>query len=260
MSKKLFREKTNPPFRGTVAFYSSTVYVPVYGKTNFLVGGQGTPGNPNTGGNYANTNPPTGDNASYNPTTGGNYAGSNPATIMYGFFQQTTDADTYNATAPNVPAPYSDIAPNTTFYMNFNRTANSNYAVGTYVSVNPVTDNSLPAGYNSIFNGSNVDYNYYQTAYFSFYENSSTPGNSNYNPTVPGNVYYNPPVPGNANYNPTVPGNPGATNNVLGVTFPGGAGGSPAPIIAPTSVILSYTPSGVTLSVPTGGYIDITNQ
>lgn len=259
MTKKLFREKTNPPFRGMVAFYSSTVYVPVYGKTNFLVGGQGTPGNPNTGGNYANTNPPTGGNVSYNPPTGGNYSGSNPPTILYGFFQQTTDLDNYNGPAPAEPPSYSSNTPNTNYYLNFSTTSNTTYVVGTYVSINPVTSNSLPSGYYFSTYNTNPSGNQYGTAYYSYYANSTTPGNPNYNPIVPGNSYYNPTVPGNANYNPVVPGNPGPSANVLGVPFPGGAGATPAPIVAPTPITLSYTPSGVTLTVPTGGYVDITN-
>jgi hypothetical protein len=103
------------------------------------------------------------------------------------------------------------------------------------------------------------------------YYNPTVPGNDvytpYYNPTVPGNdnytPYYNPTVPGNDNYtpyyNPTVPGNSGAPANIAGVTFPGGAADSVAPTVPPTATTLSYSPSGFSVTVPSGGYVNLDN-
>lgn len=84
---------------------------------------------------------------------------------------------------------------------------------------------------------------------------STNPGHTN--PTSPGN-------PGNA-------GNPGSNATIEGVYFPGGAGGnagpasspggagSTAPTVSPTTVAVQYTTAGISVTVPSGGYLDFTN-
>ena len=103
-----------------------------------------------------------------------------------------------------------------------------------------------PTYYNSVVPG-NAVYNAY------------TPGNANYNPVTPGNANYNPNVPGNANYNSGIPGNASPASDVLGVTLPGGAAGTPAPVIGYVTVPISYSSSGVPIMVPPGGYVKIKN-
>ena len=76
---------------------------------------------------------------------------------------------------------------------------------------------------------------------------------------VPGNANYNPVVPGTSNYNTVVPGNAGASNSVLGVSLPGGAVGSAAPVIGYVPVSIDYTAAGISITCPTGGYVKIQN-
>jgi hypothetical protein len=263
ISKYLLREKTLPRTRGTQTFYASTTYVPVYGKTNFKIGGKGSPGNAPTGGNYAGTNPPTGGNVSYNPPTGGNYAGSNPTYYRWNEYLVAYSTANYAPGSPAPqPAPYTsyqamDVSNAYYWYTVANFSFNSNF-LSDYVTLYAVNGygTSTPSPHNTYTSDANTTYysidNYSQTG--------TTPGNAYYNPTTPGNAYYNPTTPGNAYYNPVTPGNSGPTYTVLGVTFPGGPAGSVAPYVNPTPVSLSYTPAGVSISVYSGGYIEITNN
>lgn len=81
-------------------------------------------------------------------------------------------------------------------------------------------------------------------------------------------------VPGNDVY---TTGPTGPSSNILGVTFPGGAGGpggnypdypantewvasgSLAPVVPTTTTTISYTGSPISITVPSGGYITIDN-
>lgn len=67
-------------------------------------------------------------------------------------------------------------------------------------------------------------------------------------PTIPGEPFFT-----------FEPGNPGAPVNVLGVTLPGGGVDLPAPVIGFTVISIPYTASGVAVSVPPGGYVQIRN-
>lgn len=264
INKLLGREKTNPKTRGTYSAYVSGTYLLPYGKTTFKISGVGTPGNAPTGGNATGSyNPSTGGNTSYNPSTGGNYAGTNPPYIIFGAFEQDVTTTTYTGPVPTpIPTPYnlngtfSNNVPNQV--RNYSATTNVLYAVQTIIFYNQ-TGSSLPAGY-YISNYNATAPSVYETFYVTYYANSTTPGTANYNPVVPGNAYTNPVIPGNATYNPVVPGNAGPTNTVLGVTFPGGAVNSPAPTVTPTYVNIQYTPAGTTVTVPTGGRVDIINS
>jgi hypothetical protein len=144
----------------------------------------------------------------------------------------------------------------------------------------PGTDNYNPA------TPGNPNYNYFPgTDNY----NPATPGTANYNPWTPTttnpyypasggtlNPYYpaysnsNPNTPAfytsNANYNSfvaaftyttTVPGNAASSTNVLGVSLPGGAADSAAPVIGPTTISIDYTNAGTPISVPPGGYVTI---
>ncbi len=259
ISKILRRELTNPKTRGTTTFYASSVYVPVYGKTTFKIGGRGIPGNPATGGTPLGSNPPTGGNASYNPPTGGNYAGSNPNTVIYNMY--VTGNNYKSAGQPNnISPPYTEFSNNLPTFQNkptytqFNHNAYNAYTQ--YYAVGLTKSGNMP-NYYTTFAGNNANDAYYYVEGYS--QNSIIGGNFNYNPTVPGNVFYNPTTPGNPTYNPTVPGNAGANSSVLGVPFPGGAGGALAPVVMPTPVTMIYTPTGVSIDVPAGGYVDIVN-
>ena len=77
--------------------------------------------------------------------------------------------------------------------------------------------------------------------------------------------------------NPNTPGNAGTQGatgtaaNIGGVAFPGGTGGaggnagspgsagSTAPLVSPTTTTIEYTSAGFTVTVPSGGYVDIAN-
>jgi hypothetical protein len=287
-------EPTNVNTSSTTTFNAPGVYSPPYGKTDYLLQGQGEPGNPNIPGNYAGTNPPTGSNPAYNPPTPGNYAGTNPGS-----------GGNYAGTNPPVPGNYAGINPSTPG--NTNPTTPGNYAgtnpatpgnllytywiaagyeSGYYFGTNyscptpfegsgeytsytcyPVTNPSTPGNaiYNSPTPGNtnpvipgNVYFN--PAAPGSAYYNPYVDGNPYYNPDTPGNLYYNPPTtPGTDYYNPSTPGNPGATTNVLGVTLPGGAGGSSAPVVGYVPVSITYSNPGTPVPVPSGGYVKIQN-
>jgi len=58
-------------------------------------------------------------------------------------------------------------------------------------------------------------------------------------------------------YTPGSPGNPGTPTTVLGVYFPGGPAGSPAPYVAETVTNYWDYPDNATypVTVPSGGYI-----
>ena len=75
-------------------------------------------------------------------------------------------------------------------------------------------------------------------------------GNPNYNCG-----YYN------AGYNnPSSPGNPGSNYCISGVSFPGGAAASLAPVVSPTATAIKYGPSPISITVPPGGYVVVCNS
>jgi hypothetical protein len=238
-SKALKLEKTNVANKATVSFNSPGNYVAPYGKTVVRVSGRGASGNATTGGNYAGES-----YVSTNPTTGGNYAGES-----YWYTNPATPGNT----TPGNTVPGTCVA---TLYQYF--TANNYTTYDEYPGpCSPLGTSGCspwpPGG-----------------DYCIVYGNYSNPSSSNpptTNPTVPGNdvytPYYNPTVPGNDNYtpyyNPTVPGNSGAPANIAGVPFPGGAADSVAPTVPPTATTLSYSPSGFSVTVPSGGYVNLDN-
>lgn len=345
IGKVLAREKTLPSVKGTTTLYASSVYIPIYGKTTFTISGRGTPGNPNTGGTYLGTNPPTGANTSYYPPTGGNYLSTNPAVpgnylstnpVVPGNYLGTYSPVPGNiAYNPDTPGTYLGSNPNLWVYDLYQYAHSVDSAVGISPSVTPVSSYSnssgsyqnrptywtytvdsyaIPGTSTTTVSASGLAYNTPQSSYsgttyngnqtyyyfisFSYsygvpgtpYYNPATPGNayynpsspgyayynpstpgtanynpptpgtSNYNPIVPGNAYTNPTLPGTDYYNPITPGNQGPSNTVLGITFPGGNGGQPGSLVTATSVNLNYTATGTTITVPPGGYVDITNN
>lgn len=194
MTTMLFRERSNVTRKETITFSAPGIYYPPYGKTAFLMQGQGVPGNAPSGGNYAGTNPPT----------GGNYAGTNPAgpSILNWYFSGFN----YNPTGPSY------------FYAGYG------------------------SGYSVPASGLQITYTV----------TGSSPG-------TPGTDYYNPYSPGTAYYNPATPGAAGTPTSLLGVTLPGGAVSTAAPIIGYVPISVGYSNAGVPISVPTGGYVKIQN-
>jgi hypothetical protein len=274
LAKILRREKTNPKTRGTTTFYATTVYVPVYGKTSFKIGGRGAPGNPSTGGNYVSTNPPSGGNTSYNPPSGGDYAGTNPPS--YGNYAGTNPPSygNYAGTNPSIPGNSSGSNPGTAYwfgptnasYSTFNSPLSpvpGPYSYGNYTTnFSSNSEYQYDSGGNGLSSGPNVpspSSSYSSDPTGSFYFTSSyalayfVPGNPTYNPSTPGNAYYNPPSsgfdyynpgdPGNAYYNPTSPG-----NSYTNPTIPGNANYNPTTPGNPGS---NYSLLGVTF--PGGG-------
>ena len=225
LSSIFFREKTNVAKKETIAFNAPGIYYPPYGKTTFLMQGQGTPGNYSSGGNYAGTNPPSGGNyAGTNPSTPGNAYWSNYVTLI-----QSGATYTYTSygTSSSTPSP-------TSFYFT--------YGGGYYFS----------ESYSYISGNPPVPGNPYYNPYY--------PGNPYYNPYYPGNPYYNPYYPGNPYYNPYYTGTASPSNTVLGVTLPGGSADSAAPVVGYVPVTVDFTNAGVPVSVPSGGYVKIQNN
>ena len=224
------RVGTNLFLRKTLRASSSTTfnspgnYLPPYGSTVIQIGGRGASGNPSTGGNYAGTN----------PGSPGNYAGSNPPTVSghnYGTYNWYSSV--HYSYSPSPPG----LGPN-----HFSQSSSGSNMPGPYSHHG--ADPDPPYGYGQYFHGS---INYSQTGYN---------GSANY---TPGNPNYNPYSPGHAYYNPTVPGNSGTPANIEGVSFPGGPAGSTAPTVPYTSTTLVYTGSSISITVPSGGYVDIRN-
>ena len=171
-----------------------------------------------------------GRGASGNANSGGNYAGESYAGETYAGTNPTTYP--YGGTNPGTPVG--------TLYQYYNN-APVNESYNEYPGV---TGPQLGSPYSEP-TGHVVQYGtYYNT------------GNAYYN-TVPGNAYYAPYY--SSYYNPTVPGNTGANATIAGVYFPGGAIGSLAPVVPATTTTVSYSPSGLSITVPTGGYITIDN-
>ena len=288
-SKALKLEKTNVANKATVSFNSPGNYIAPYGKTVVRVSGRGASGNPTTGGNYAgesyvNTNPTTGGNyagesyVSTNPTTGGNYAGES-----YVSTNPTTGGnyagESYVSTNPATPGnttPGTCVLTLYQYFSDYNTTAYAEFP-GPCSPFEPsgCEPYALGGNYCKIYsvytNPSSTNPSTPGNANYTPYYNPTVPGNDNYtpyyNPTVPGNAnytpYYNPTVPGNDNYtpyyNPTIPGNSGTPANIAGVTFPGGAADSVAPTVSPTATTISYSASGFSVTVPSGGYINLDN-
>ena len=218
LTTMLFRERSNVTRKETITFNAPGIYYPPYGKTVFLMQGQGSPGNAPEGGTYAGTNPATGGSyAGKNSPTGGNYAGTNPSNS--GIWQKVTSAS-------------------------FNNVSNTSYGSGYSLPAN--LTNAYPPGPG------------YITDTYSWLS-SAVPGNAYYNPVSPGYAYYNPYYPGEAYYNPSTPGTAGSATTVLGVTLPGGAVSTSAPVVGYVPVSVGFTNAGVPISVPSGGYVKIQN-
>lgn len=307
LAKKILREATLSTVYQTVTFNAPGIYYPPYGRSAFLLQGQGQPGNYASGGNYANTNPGTPGNYAYtnpgsggnyagtNPGSGGNYAGTNPGTPGNYAGTNPGSGGNYAGTNPGTPGNYAGSNPYTpgnvlmgTLYQYYtpylvdayNTYPGSDFGNYSYstVDVPGYVHTLIYATYYNPGTPGNAYYNpytpgndYYNPYYpGNPYYNPYTPGNDYYNPYYPGNAYYNPYIPGNPNYNPYVPGNPNYNpyypgnpsnpNTVLGVTLPGGAADSSAPVIGYVPVTVTFTNAGTPISVPTGGYVKIQNN
>ena len=216
---------------------------------------------------YAGTNPTTYPYAGTNPTTYP-YASTNPTTYPYGGLNPETPGTvvgvSYYWTVPDQGDSYEEVTPGVNYGTFWNQyyysgiQANTNF----YTYYNPSTPgnayyNTVPgtANYNTVPGNA-----YYNTVPGTAYYNT-VPGTANYN-TVPGTANYNT-VPGTANYtpyyNPYYPGSSGSPSNIGGVYFPAGASDSLAPVVALTNTAVTYGASGLSVTVPPGGYITIQN-
>jgi hypothetical protein len=271
LSSRLFREKTQAVTLQTITFNASGTYYPPYGKTSFLLQGQGQPGNATTGGTYANTNPGSGGNANYNPYVAGN-ANYNPVVAGNANYNPVVAGNAnYN---PVVPGNYAGVNGGV------NQSYIDNAVPGSYTSS---TTYGSAANCPSSYSTSSGNQYYSATYFCTPYYNPSTGGNyANTNPPTGGNYAntnastggnyantnagsggnvagYNTYYPGNANYNTVVPGNSGSPSSVLGVSLPGGAADTAAPIIGYVPVSIDYTTSGISITCPPGGYVKIQN-
>lgn len=241
LSNLLFREKTQAGIKDTVTFNAPGTYYPPYGKTAFLLQGKGQSGN---------------------APVPGNYAGTNPSSQVYWYTNSPTQGNQANQ---NPPVPASTTTPVPGFIYLFvysydwHLSYDSNYSYYTFPPGN-ISGYCPPNTY--IDTGSEFVYTkYYCLASwqppYTYTYNYTTPGNWNYN-TIPGtDVYYT--QPGNAYYNPTTPGNAGSDYTVLGITLPGGAADTSAPVVGYSPVSIDYSPSGTPISCPPGGYVKIQN-
>ena len=229
VSGLLRREKTNVVVKETVTFNAPGTYYPPYGKTNFRLQGRSTPGNPTT----------------YNPTVPGNtvpgnYASGGNQVTVPGYFVTTG------------------------FYFQYVYqiyTSWSGYPFGFiayyYFSTSPYFAYGL-FGYNVWGDGASWYYTDYWTGggYSQQVANGySVPTFYYTNPTYYNPTNSNPTIPGN-----TIPGNQGTSYTVLGVPLPGGGSDSSAPVVGPILVGVDYTTSGISISVPPGGYVSIIND
>lgn len=273
--KGLLRERTRASVLQTITFNAPGTYYPPYGKTTFEIQGRGTPGNPTTGGNYAGTNPEEPGNVSgYNPPTGGNYAGTNPETGGNYAGTNPTTGGNYAGTNPSTGGNYAGVNWSSFITNSYRNTTNNTWR--SFYSGFSGSNPNCPTPSSGATANWQYSYQYDCTPRYNpvvpgnDYYNPVVPGNDYYNPIEPGNDYYNPVVPGDANYNPSVPGNDyynpvepgnsGAPANVLGVTLPGGASDSPAPVVGFLAISpVSFTNAGVAISVPPGGYVSIKN-
>jgi len=260
---------------------------------NATTGGNYATTNPTTGGNYAGTNATTGGNyAGTNPTEPGNYLGSNPTGYIYmrnilqnidpgsgtGFGYDDDPASGYYTEQDNLgsfynvkPEPYSYWG-----FFNENRPLGAVYNIFSgqtlYSQFLGLTyTNGVPTSYSRNYlqqNGSPPTYVYAVITYNTMAiqpggatYNPPTPGNAYYNPIYPGYPYYNPTIPGNANYNPVVPGTASGSYTLGGVTLSGAPADTNATEVLPTPSSLKYNgQSGITVTVPTGGYVVITSK
>lgn len=243
----LRRERTTVATLATTTFNAPGIYYPPYGKTVIQLSGQGSPGNASTSGNYSGSN--YYEYMTYVPASGGTYANTNPSTpgnvinsyivglrdirmITYNTANQTVNQDVY-------------FAGQVLYYFDSSQ----------YAPVSPSTFSSYtftpPSDY-----GYNNGYDYFSIISSNY--NPSISGNPNYNPYYPAYTYYTG-VPGNPNYNPTVAGNTAPSYNVIGISLPGGAADSAAPVIGFSTVSIDYSTAGTPVSVPPGGYVSIKN-
>lgn len=256
VAKLLRREKTNPPTVGTVYFYSNSTYVPVYGKTRFLVGGTGAPGGANTGGVYEYTTPSTGGNLEYTPIVPPKLISYTPAvysttvSIQYQIWgRNPTGSGSSGDTNPYVLFAYP---PSLTYtYETYNTSYDATNPVPSPLESFPIPSFTDPRYPGILF--------YFYETYGTYVSTLVTPAKAVYSPQTGGQPYYTPIVPGVAVYSPIVVGPPSSAVTVLGVNFPGTTGGLPGVTVTPTAVSLSYTPQGVPINVPPGGAVTITN-
>lgn len=278
LSRMLQREPTNSSVAlGTTVFTTSGIYYPKFGKHLVYVSGRGASGNspapgtiagynPVVPGNYVSTNPVIPGNYAYtNPTVPGNYAGSNPPS-----------GHTVAGYNPYVPGNvyYNPPQPAQTIYQVINYDNGGHYEstdTYAYFPVAPYSYNNPPGthgwvtvtygGYvpgNSVYNPPSGGTAYYNpTIPGNAYYNPPSPGNIVYNPSTPGTQNYNSPTPGTAIYNPYVPGVAAAPITTLNVYFPGGDASSLAPAVPERLVDLTYTNTGIPVTVGQGGVVTV---
>ena len=280
----LRRERTNVTSVSTTTFNAPGIYYPPYGKTVIQLSGRGSPGNATVPGTVSGSNTVT--NTVYVPASGGNYSGSNSYSQQVYVPASGGNASTNPSSGGN---PYEIYWGGSIYYsFQYYRPSQGNsfggsntqyfagYSYGGGIPSPSYSSSSAPEPSDpGLIWTQTYSYNYYPIATYAY--NPTVPGNTYYNPYspaytyytyVPGNPNYNPyypaytyntGVPGNPNYNPTTPGNTAPSYNVVGISLPGGAADSTAPVIGFSTVSIDYTTAGTPISVPPGGYVSIKN-
>lgn len=225
IGKNLLKEKTNVGVRATTTFNAPGNYKAPYGKSVVTIGGRGASGNAGNPGNPGNPNNP----GSHTP---GNFA-PGPATY-YRYM-------VYNYSGARFSNPR-------TCYGSFGGHANP-YGPRTYYLFSPYTGQHA----HNIITYS-VDYSPNTTNPGSF-----TPGN----PGTAGNAG----GAGSAGSDATIggiyfaAGAGGNAGNAGSIGSPGGSGGAGATgtVVSPTTTTIEYSEAGISITVPSGGYVDISN-
>lgn len=198
-------------------------------------------------------------------------------TGSYGLATTTPGTDYYNSGSPGV-AYYNPVVPGTAIY--------NPPSGGSYIGSNPNSGGTIatPTEYFGNYyihyhDGVNVQDAYSTGAWgpasfvppsysspvtpdgtYGYQENTLVGSNpATYNPSVPGNAIYSPVTPGTPVYTNSVSGNTGAPVSVFGIPFPGGAAGFVGGSVSPTPVLIPYSDTGISVSVPPGGYVVIQN-
>ena len=175
-----------------------------------------------------------------------------------------TNPTYYNTYYPAVagytnPTYYNPVVPGNA---NYNPYVPGNANYNPYVPGNANAAGTNPpsggnfAGYNPATGGNIVTASTYVAA------TPNTPAYNNtatYSAFVEGTAITNAVVPGTTAYTPYVVGNAAGSTNILGVTLPGGATATAAPVVGYVSIAINYSAAGIPITVPPGGYVKIKN-
>jgi hypothetical protein len=248
------RERTTA-LRSTATLNSTGTWPIPYGKGVISLSGRGGTGTASnqSGGNVASY----GNAYNYVISYGNAYyvvdqpsnsytAVDQPSTQYYIYHPgNTVNTYVYTEYYSSVQDPYSGDVTDGPSGTNYNHSCPSptyvKFGYTSYYCEDYITSTTNSGTYEVAYNPT-----YYKTAYNPTYYKVA------YNPDYIGTAYNDP------TYNPTYwnTATTGTPMNVAGVTFPGGYGGTGTVIT--TNVSIPYSSSGLSVTIPSGGYVNIT--